>query len=486
MKIAQTSIVVFSSKLLGSILGFIATIYFARLVGAEIIGIFALVLAVVSWLVLVGGIGLGAAMKKRISEGEDQGKFLSAIILFKAFVFLILSTILIFSQQYLEGYVNGFDEYVSISVVWFIVVIFFVKTIINIIQTTLEGLRLVHLSGLLQPIQIIFRSIIQITLVAVGFGLIGLLVGHVLGILLATFAGITFISIRPNRPNKKHFRSLIGYAKFAWLGGLKSRAFNDVDIVILGAMVPSTLVGVYSITWSLSKFLDLFGGAISQTVFPEISNITAKSSKEAATNIIEDTVAYAGLITIPGFIGGVLLSDRLLRIYGSEFLQGTEVLWLLLLSILVYGYLKQILNTLNAINRPELAFRVNFVFVLTNVLLNFILIWQIGWVGAAIASVVSASIGLGLSYVLLQRTVSIELPLGEISRQVTAAIAMGGVVWALQGVLETTRMIQHNFVIILLLVVIGAGFYTILLLMISARFRSTVDRNISINLPGVR
>jgi O-antigen/teichoic acid export membrane protein len=48
MNLGQTSVVYFVSKLLGSVLGFVATIYFARVLGAEVLGQYALVLALIT------------------------------------------------------------------------------------------------------------------------------------------------------------------------------------------------------------------------------------------------------------------------------------------------------------------------------------------------------------------------------------------------------------------------------------------------------
>lgn len=483
MRVGQTSVIVFISKFLGSILGFIATVYFARVLGAEIYGIYAIVIALLAWLKVGGRAGINAGIKKRVSEGKEQGQYLAAGILMIAIFLLVVAIFTMALREHFEAYVTGFGEYSSVSVIWFLMAVLVLYTAYIPVKSTLNGEGLVHIAGVLNPLEVISKSLFQIALVFLGYSLAGMLVGYAAGVVVVTVIGLVFVTVRPRLPERRHFRSIYNYAKFAWLGNLKTRAFNDVDILILGAFVSPTLVGVYAVAWSLSKFLDMFSVAVSQTMFPEISNESAQGSKEKAVRLIEDSIAYTGIIAIPGFVGGILLDDRLMRIYDGEFVQGTEVLWLLLLSILFYGYLKQFLNALNALDRPDLAFRTNLLFIGTNVVLNLLLIWQFGWVGAAIASAISSGIGLVGSYIYLKMIVTVSLPLGEVSKQVLSALIMGSVVLVLLRAIETTVIFRNNFLIVLTLVAVGAVIYFTILFGISSRFRGTIRHNAPFDIP---
>jgi O-antigen/teichoic acid export membrane protein len=483
MKLGQTSIIVFLSKVFGSLLGFIATVYFARILGAEVLGIYSVIIALLGWLKMGGRVGINSAMIKRISEGKQQGEYFTAGgLLIGGMIVLVVGLVLIFQFQ-IESYVSGFEDYSSASVVWFIVAIFLTFNFNMLVKIALKGQRLVYIAGILNPLKIGIQSIVQILLVYAGYRLVGMLIGYGVGIIVAACIGAVFVSIQPKLPRRRHFRSLLEYAKYSWLSGLKSRAYNDVDILILGVFVSQSLIGIYTVAWSITRFLDVFGIAISQTMFPEISNVSAQESNEAAVSLIEDALTYAGFIIIPGLVGGILLGDRLLQIYSSEFVQGIDVLWLLLLSLLFYAYLKQFLNALNAIDRPDLAFRANIVFIGCNIVLNLILIWQIGWVGAAIASALSAAGGLITAYGLIQRVVDVRVPANEIGRQFAAALTMGGVVWLLRTAIERTEITDHNFVIVLSLVFVGAAVYGAMLLGISPNFRTTISRNLPFDVP---
>ena len=464
-------------------MSFVATVYFARELGAEVIGLYALVMTVVGWLILAGELGVGGATTKRISEAEEPGAYLSAAVIWVTGFATVLSVAVVVGEPLLERYITEFDQYVALSVVWFVVAILFVKLFYKMVFRTLEGERKVYVSGLLDPVRTGSRSLIQIGLVFLGYGLLGMLVGYIMGGIIVGLIGLYWVATRPQLPTKKHFRSLFNYAKFSWLGSLRTRAFNDVDILILGALVSSALVGIYAVAWSLAKILQLFGNAISATMFPEISYKSTQETEDAVAGLVEDSLAFTGLIAIPGFIGGAILAEQLLQIYGPEFAEGTSVLALLLFAVLLYSYQKQLINGLNGIDRPDLAFRINAVFVALNAGLNVLLIPAFGIEGAAVASVVSVAVALVYAYYSLTQLIEFHTPAAEIGRQVFAAALMGAVIVGLHTAIETTELLQHNIVIVLVLVSIGAGLYFLTLLVLSSRLRSTIERNLPVNVP---
>ncbi|MEM4781358.1 MAG: polysaccharide biosynthesis C-terminal domain-containing protein, partial [Halalkalicoccus sp.] len=205
---------------------------------------------------------------------------------------------------------------------------------------------------------------------------------------------------------------------------------------------------------------------------------------ESVSDLTEDALAFSGLVIIPGLVGGTLLADRIMRIYGPEFVVGEAVLPVLIAALLVYTYTKQLLNTLNAIDRPDLAFRANGAFIVSNVTLNVVLVWQLGWIGAAIATALSAAVGLGVAYVYLRALVPFAVPFVAIGEQVAAALIMGFVVYGGLWLENTYRIVGHNVAVVLLLVGAGAGVYFLSLFSISSRFRATVSNNLPFEIPS--
>lgn len=481
MRLGQTSVTYFLSNLLASFLGFLGTLYIARLLGAEPLGIYYLSVAMVSWLAVAGRVGVSQAIAKRISEGDDQGPYALAGLSIIVLLFLIIFIGLIISKPTI-------NEYIGYSATGYIIVMIFIVLAFTFINSFLTGLHKVHITGFLSPLNIGGRATLQILLIVIGWSTAALFLGHIFGLLLVVIIGLIFIfrdSPNLSLPRKHHFQDLIEYAKFSWIGSLQARMFSYTDILILGFFVSSGLIGIYSVAWNISQFLMLFSVALKSTLFPEMSELSAKHDPQAVSQIVEKSLSFGGLFLIPGVYGGALLSGRILRIYGTEFIVGGEVLIILIIANLFMGYQNQLLNTLNAIDRPDLAFRVNAVFIVANLILNIILVYAYGWIGAAFATALSTGISLILAYFHVRRIISFKFPTSEIAKQWLSATFMAIFVYIGLYLENTFGLLGHNVATVIILVTLGASIYFLVLINISVEFRRTVDRNIPMEFPFI-
>jgi O-antigen/teichoic acid export membrane protein len=251
------------------------------------------------------------------------------------------------------------------------------------------------------------------------------------------------------------------------------------DIIILGLFTSSSLIGVYTVAWNIGHFLILFSGSLKSTLFPEMSKLTANHDSDTVAKLVNKSLAYAGLFTIPGLVGGALIGDRILSVYGPEFTKGFDVLIILIFANLLMGYQTQLLNALNAIDRPELSFRANFWFALVNISLNIVFIYRYGWVGAAIATAASVGISLTIVYTYASRIIRFAIPVRQISKQFVAALVMGAVVHSGVTLQKMYGLISQSLVVVLLLAIVGASSYFVTLFCISQDFREIIVNNIS-------
>jgi len=471
MKIGQTTVIVFISKVVGSAFGFLSTVYLARLLGAEVLGQYFLILAVVGWLAIFGNLGLTSAITKRISEDQNPAAYLVAGGVLISMFGIALSIPVVLAGPYVR-------EYIGTNAAPFVAVLLLTNLFYYYVRAALEGQQLVHLAGILQPVQIGLRSVLQVVLAAGGFALAGLIGGYVVAAVVVGGIGAAFLKLEFRRPTLRHFRSLFDFAKYSWIGSLRGRAFSNLDILVLGAFVSSSLVGVYAVTWSIASFLSLFDNAIRRAMFPQMSKVSTEEDPGEIANLVTDSLKFSGLIIVPAFAGGILLGGRLLRIYGSEFAKGQVVLGALIAAVLLYGYQQQCLNALKGIDRPDITFYINAVFLVSNVVLNVILISLLGFVGAAIATLASSALGLVLAFRALTRHIDFSFPTVEIGRQILSTAVMAGVVVTIEWTVKTTAVTRHNGLILFTLVTAGAGTYFVILLSISPSFRTVFMRNL--------
>lgn len=468
MRIGQTSFVSFLSQFLSSVIGFLATVYITRSLGSAVFGEYMLVIALVIWLQVIGVLGIENAVTKRLSEsGPSSGTFTAGVALVLAAFTLLSVAVLVFADQ--------INNYVGASVAIYIPLLLFAGMGFKFIAAALRGQHKVHLASLLRPFDRTLRSAIQIVVLFVGFGLVGLLAGYIVAGIVTSAVGLYYLSVSLKRPGGEDFRSIVSFAQYAWLGRLGSRTFSSMDTIVLGFFVSSSFIGYYEVAWNLASILAIFGVAIAQTLFPEVSRTASEGDQEQVGSLITDSLSYTGLFLIPGLVGSYLIGDLVLRIYGNEFQQAMTVLVLLVSARLVYEYGNQLINGLNGIDRPDLAFRLNLVFVIVNVGLNVALVALYGWIGAAVATLLSAVLTFVLAYHLFTQLITITVPLVEIRNQVLAALGMGAVVYV------GRLLLPERVLAGVALVAVGGAAYLLFLAAISEDFRTTVRRNLPLD-----
>lgn len=465
MRYGRTSMVNFLSRIVMSLAGFIATIALTNTLGQERYGTYVVVVSVLAWVAVAGDLGITAAVKKRVSESTG-GNYVFAGIIVQLGLYAAVSVCL----WILRPYLNAFME---IEATWILIVLLGARLMANFVQSVLDGQHLVHVSSLLTPAEWTSRSLVQVALVLSGAGLSGAFAGYVAGAVVGILLGAYFVSISFSLPSRRDFGQLRSYAQFSWLASIKGRTFLSMDTLILAIFVSNSVIAVYEIAWNLASLFAIFGSSIRRTLFPEISELSSESGiNDEITELLRVSLAYSGLFIIPGLIGGALIGDIVLQVYGSGFDTGYYILLILTFARLLYGYQGQFLTMLDAINRPDLTFRINVAFVAVNLVLNILLTWRYGWYGAAAATTTSAALGLTLGYYYTSRVMDVVVPLAEIGKQWIAAGVMVVIVYPLRTV------VGESLPVVTVLVGIGAGVYFFTLLMLSEEFRTTVQNNL--------
>lgn len=448
-----------------SLSGFFATIVLTRILGQERYGTYVVVLSVLAWTTMAAQVGLPTAIRKRVSEMNDGNYVLSGFIA-QLCLYLILAACLWVARPYL-------NNFIGIPATGVIILMLGVTLMVSIVQSVLDGQHLVHVSSILIPVEWSSRSAIQIVLVTSGFGVVGAFAGYIAGGVVAALIGSYFISVPQGVPSKSDFRRLKSYAQFSYLGSITNRMFQSMDTIILAVFVSHSLIAVYEVAWNLASLFAIFGSSISRTLFPEMSKISSEQeSNSEISDLLHISLAYSGLFIIPGLVGAALVGDIILTIYGPGFKSGYYILLILTFARLIYGYSRQFLSTIDAINRPDLTFYINAAFVTTNLLLNVTLTWRFGWYGAAVATTVSSLVSLAGGYYYANKIIDTTIPITEISKQCSAASVMAGIV------LIGRFLFGRSIPVVTILVVIGATVYFVSLTALSAEFRHTIEDNL--------
>lgn len=473
MDLAKSSLKLFAARLMKSLISFTAIIIFSRNLGADPLGVYYPFVALLGVALLPSDLGIGSAVIKRLSEGEERGKYVGAALIMK----MPLIAIVGLSALLLANQVN---QFLGANLVVPFVLALLINGIGGISMKVLHGELRVGEAAILEILRPLGWLVLGYILYVLGYGALGLVYGYLSGSVLVAIVGWQKASVIPTRPKLDHIISLFNYSKYSAVSSVGGLFYSWMDVLILtafitiGSSVTRSDIGAYENAWRLSLVIMIPAKSIATVLFPQISEWDKQDATDKIESAIPATLFPSLLIVIPGFVGTLILSKDLLRVlFGPEF----TVAWLALI-ILVAGKIPQTLHillsrSLNGIDRPDLAATASILSAIINVIFNIVFIWQYGLVGAAIATTASFAVNTGLHMFYLNKFLRISIPVRKIGLIVIASTIMGVPVYILSHITDVTGSIALIGTILL-----GAIFY-FLILFVSEEVRAELHKYIS-------
>jgi O-antigen/teichoic acid export membrane protein len=189
--------------------------------------------------------------------------------------------------------------------------------------------------------------------------------------------------------------------RFSGLRGIASilqTTFLWLDTLLVGALVSASATGIYTTSSRMVRLASLVLLALLQAVGPQISDLLSRHERSRAEHVYRVSTWWLMTLTWPLYITMALFAPLLLRIFGSDFSTGAEVVATMSAAMLLstaMGAVDMVLlmggksgwNLINVV-----------VSLATNVALNLLLIPRLGIEGAAIAWAASVALNNLLPY----------------------------------------------------------------------------------------
>lgn len=194
-------------------------------------------------------------------------------------------------------------------------------------------------------------------------------------------------------PSTRWTKDLVDYGVKSWLGTIMQFFNYRLDTLIVNFFVGVAAVGLYSIAVALAETLWYISAAASTVLFPRTASDVVAAAK--FTPLVSRNVALVTLICAAGL---ALVCYPLIRIlFGQEFVPAAGAVIALLPGIIMLGVGKVLASDLNGRGKPAYGSWAALCALTATLLLDFLLIPRMGFLGAAIAS----SISYGLSGAVL-------------------------------------------------------------------------------------
>jgi O-antigen/teichoic acid export membrane protein len=440
---------------------------FANRLPPSQLGIFFLFEALIGVLTIPADLGIRGAVEKRISEGTNPERMLSSAVLLKTLpLLLIAGCVAVFGE-----YIN---DYVGAEIALLLIVAIVAHELYHLSVQVVSGELRVGETASLRLTQKVVWVVVGYALLESGFGVGGLMYGLIVGYVIAFLWAMYKRSTPFGRPSMAHARSLTIYSRYNFVSAVSGYVYSWMDILIIGLFLTTADVGAYEVAWRVTAVVILGSTAIAHTIFPQVSRWDADEAVDRIERLVPRAITPSLLVAVPSFFGTILFSREILTfVFDAEYAAAWLVLTLLMGEKIFQSIHVVTGRSLKAIDHPELAARAAVAAITTNLVLNLVLVWQYGLVGAAVATVVSFGLNTVLCIRYLSRFLTVRLPWTDLRWISVASVVMAVVLAGIESVFAVDTLLRLVCVILVGAVVYGC------VLLVSPSLRERAVRSLS-------
>jgi O-antigen/teichoic acid export membrane protein len=191
-------------------------------------------------------------------------------------------------------------------------------------------------------------------------------------------------------------KRMLAIIKTAWpfaVTGALGILLTSTDILILSWMKTASDVGIYSAAIRIIQALYLLPGIIQLSTLPLLSRL-AKSDDGKFRRVLERTVAFIFLISIPLSIGGIILGGQIMQlVFGAGYIAGGLALSVLMLN-LSFDYAGSVISSgIFAYDHQKNLIISSAIAGAANIFFDIIFIPRWGMTGSAFATLIAQILG---------------------------------------------------------------------------------------------
>lgn len=448
MDLARSSYKLFLMKGGRAILLFLAITFFARQLDSSQLGSYFLFKALLGILSIPADFGIRGALEKRLSEGESPENVLGSALALKLAAIGFMSVIILATQGYLNEYIGA---QLALPLIALIIVNESAKSFIQVLRGELRV-------GETAAISLTWRVVwigVGAGLVLAGYGIQGIVVGHLCGGIVTLLWAFAKCETRIGRPTVEQTKSILDFSKFHAISSVGGRMYQWMDVAIIGLFLTQSAVSAYEVAWQVTLLVLMLSESISLSLFPQVSTWSEDSATERIESAITTAIGFALFVSIPALVGGGIYSDEILRfMFGPEYTIAGTVLIVLLVEKLFQSFHGIVGSSVRAIDRPDLAARATVITVGVNLVLSPVLVVSIGLVGAAIATALSWLVNTILHTIYLSRFLTVDIPYRLLSWYAVVSVFMGAVL-----VVVKSMIITDGLLVLMAQIALGIAIY---------------------------
>ena len=405
-----------TQNILSTLIGVLGYAFLTRSLTQVDVGVIAGLTLLATLFQLLSDFGLSSSLAKFVSElrgrGEGTSSHLLSALIFRFTIASSLSLLLLLFPDRFSTLL--FKTAIYSQAIRLLSLDVLLLSIIPLLNSFLLGagrLKMVAYCGVASTS---FRWVAILLLLLQGFGLLGVVLGWVIGDLLAaTLYSISVVrsgalgSITLNI--SETLSKLLRFSTPLYAAALVGFLYTYFDKAVVLALLPLSDVGVYDVALRVFSVLVAFTTPLASALFPYYGSAYGRSEHELVSSAITRASKYSALIFAPLTLGLFSTSRPIITLFaGQQYESGYTVLSILSIFALVYTISPAFSNLLLIYGKTFTILLLSLIPVAVS-LSTIPLIWYLGLNGLALMKGLSILIGFTLSLYVLSGVVKIRL-----------------------------------------------------------------------------
>lgn len=198
--------------------------------------------------------------------------------------------------------------------------------------------------------------------------------------------------------SRKFFMGLLGFTFFIFLSDVVDQLNTNVDKFLLGRILGTVSVAVYSVGFNLRYYYTIISWIIPEMFIPEANRIAiGEKDDNKLTEIFTRVGRYNNYILMLILTGFVLVGKPFIQLWvGDGYEEAYYVAFILMLSAYIPSVQTLGVNIQNAKDMHRMRSIIYFIIASINVVVSIFLIRKWGVTGACVGTLVAVLLGSGL------------------------------------------------------------------------------------------
>jgi len=401
---ARGGFFLFSGTASATVILGITSILIGRFLGPELYGQYTLTLVVPQLLLVFTNLGIEQGIIKFTASLRVRGEInrLTKIIKYSLLLKALTGvTIFIINYAFADLFASAFLQrpdlafYIRLASIGLVF-----QVIFSTIMSAFVGLDKTQYNALTSNVQAMAKAIISISLILVGFSVVGALWGHVASHVVAAGAGVSILFLALNQEQnaesnynfKEALTTLMRYGAPLYLSILLTSFIPLYKNILLAIFTTDANIGNYKAATNFETLIAIITVPIATMLLPAFSKLES-SANHKITTFFKLANKYTALLILPITFLIIIFSHEIVNlIYGSTYESAPLFLATISVSYFLVGIGSfTLLSFYNGLGETRTTLKINLIFFILLVTLSPILTQNYSVIGLIIASLIAST-----------------------------------------------------------------------------------------------